>query len=99
MMSKNKPTHPGEFIQADILDEFHMTQDQLAGAIGVSRRTINELINERRGVSADIALRLAKFTKTSPEVWLNLQTAYDLWEASHEPSKVSLLKSIRPCVA
>lgn len=78
---ENRPTHPGEFIREDILLEFDLTQGELAEELGVSRRSINQLVNERRGITADMALRLAKFTNTSPQLWLNLQTAVDLWDA------------------
>lgn len=99
MMPKNRPTSPGDFIKEDILNEFDMTQEQLADELSVSRRTINEIINGKRRITADMALRLGKFTKTSPEVWINLQTAVDLWDAAHSPENSKLLRSIQPCVA
>ena len=81
MISENRPTHPGEFIREDILAEYDLTQGELADRLGVSRRSINQLVNEKRSITADMALRLAKFTNTSPQLWLNLQTAVDLWDA------------------
>jgi antitoxin HigA-1 len=78
---ENRPTHPGEFIREDILLEYGLTQEELAEKLEVSRRSINQLVNEKRRVTADMALRLGKFTQTSPELWLNLQTAVDLWDA------------------
>lgn len=83
MIPETRPTPPGEFIKEDILTELDLTQEQLAIALGVSRRTINQLVNEKRKITADVALRLGKFTKTSPELWLNLQMAVDLWDACH----------------
>lgn len=83
MTPSKRPTHPGEFIKEDILNELAMTQEQLAMTLGVSRRTINQLIKGKRRISIDIALRLGKFTRTAPETWLNLQAAIDLWEAAH----------------
>jgi len=82
LIPENRPTHPGEFIREDILIELNLTQAELAEKLGVSRRSINQLVNEKRSVTADMALRLGKFTNTSPQMWLNLQTAVDLWEAS-----------------
>lgn len=76
-----RPTHPGEFVREDILLELDLTQQELADKLGVSRRSINQLVNEKRRITADMALRLGKFTNTSPQVWLNLQTAVDLWDA------------------
>ncbi len=83
MIPKVRPTPPGEFIKEDILNELGLTQEQLAKSLGVSKKTINQLINEKRKVTADVALRLGKFTDTSPKLWLNLQIAVDLWDAFH----------------
>ena len=83
MISENRPTHPGEFIREDILEEFRFTQGELAERLGVSRRTINQLVNERRSITADMAIRLGKLTNTTPQLWLNLQMAVDLWDAAH----------------
>ena len=83
MIPETRPTHPGVFIREDILDELKLTQEELAHRLGVSRRSINQLINGRRGVTADMALRLGQFTNTSPQMWLNLQMAVDLWDAAH----------------
>ena len=85
MLPKNRPTHPGEFIKEDILKELSMTQEQLAKAIGLSRRTINQLVNGKRRITVDIALRLGRFTKTTPEMWLNLQASINLWDAYNSP--------------
>ena len=82
MIPEKRPTHPGEFIREDILVEFSLTQEELAQRLDVSRRSINQLVNGKRGITADMALRLSKFTNTSPQLWLNLQTAVDLWDAS-----------------
>lgn len=91
------PTHPGLFVQEDILVELGMTQQQLADALGVSRRTISQIVNTQRGISAEMALRLSKFTGTSAEYWLNLQEAWDLWHA-RKAAKADLAK-IKPLVA
>jgi len=83
MIPEKRPTHPGIFIREDILDEFALTQEALAQRLGVSRRSINQLVNGKRGITADMALRLGQFTNTSPQLWLNLQMAVDLWDAAH----------------
>lgn len=88
------PTPPGRYIAEDILGEFGLNQGELATALGVSRRTVNQLVQGRRGVTAAIALRLARLTGTSAAFWVNLQTAVDLWEA--ERREAEALKSIRP---
>lgn len=83
LLPEREPSHPGEYVQADILEAYKLTQEELANRLGVSRRTISELVNKHRGVSADMALRLSRFTQTSPDLWLNLQTMHDLWKARH----------------
>ncbi len=97
-MIKRKPTHPGEFIQEDILNELGFSQGQLAKALGVSRKTINELVNKKRGLSPDMALRIGKFTSTNPKTWMNLQNSWDLWIASRSKDAKSIEK-IQPFAA
>ena len=79
---KRKPTHPGEMLREDFLVDYGLTVSSLADAIGVSRQSVNELLRERRSVSPEMALRLARLFGNSPEFWLNAQQAVDLWEAS-----------------
>ncbi|MFM2044379.1 MAG: Azospirillum phage Cd [Pseudomonadota bacterium] len=92
-----EPTHPGEYIGEDILAEFGLTQQELADRLNVSRRTINELVNKRRGVSPDMALRLARLTGSTPEIWLRLQMVHDLWRARRDNDPTLL--AIRPLVS
>ena len=75
-----KPTHPGELIREDLLPETGISQTDLARLMGVSRRTISEVIHERRRLTPDMAFRLAKVFNSTPEMWLNMQQAVDLWE-------------------
>jgi antitoxin HigA-1 len=77
-----KPTHPGEMLREDFLPDYGLTVSGLAEAIGVSRQSINELLRERRRVSPEMALRLARLFGNSPEFWLKAQRAVDLWEAA-----------------
>ncbi|MCA9981598.1 MAG: HigA family addiction module antidote protein [Anaerolineales bacterium] len=86
-LPETRPTHPGVFIREDILEEFDLTQEALAQRLGVSRRSVNQLVNGRLSVTAAIALRLGKFTNTSPQLWLNLQAAVDLWDATQAIKK------------
>jgi addiction module HigA family antidote len=78
---KRRPTHPGELLRAEILPATGLTQSELARRLNISRRVLSEVINERRAVTPDIAHRLARVFNTSPEVWLNMQQAVDVWEA------------------
>ena len=77
---KGRPTHPGEILREDVLPAAGRTQDKLARLFGVSRRTISEILNERRPVTTDMAHRLARAFGTSPEMWLGLQQDVDLWD-------------------
>ncbi len=77
---KRRPTHPGELLREEILPETRLTQSELARRLGVSRRLLSDVINERRAVTPDLAHRLARAFNTTPELWLNLQQAVDVWE-------------------
>jgi addiction module HigA family antidote len=72
------PVHPGEILAEEFLTPLGITQYRLAAAIGVSPRRINEIVHGRRRISADTALRLARYFGTSERFWLNLQGRYDL---------------------
>lgn len=82
-MSKNgmRPVHPGEILREDYLAELGMSANALAKALRVPAPRVNEIVRERRGVTADTALRLARYFGTTPQFWLNLQSAYDLRRA------------------
>ncbi len=90
------PTHPGELLRDEIMPAARLTQEALAGRLGVSRRTINELVSEKRSVSADMAHRLARFFGTTPEFWLGLQQDVDLWKARQAADqKYAKIKPLR----
>ena len=72
------PVTPGEVLREEFLKEYRLSQNQLARAIGISPNRIAEIVNDRRRISADTALRLSLYFGNSPEFWLNLQTYYDL---------------------
>jgi addiction module HigA family antidote len=78
MTEKLAPVHPGEVLLEDFLKPLGLSQYRLAKALTVPPRRINEIVHAKRGVSADTALRLARFFGTSERFWLNLQNAYDL---------------------
>jgi antitoxin HigA-1 len=73
-----KPIHPGEVLQEEFLKPLGLSQNRLALAIGVPARRINEIVLGRRSITADTALRLARFFGNTPQFWLGLQTDYDL---------------------
>ena len=78
MAKKLDPIHPGEVLPADFLEPLDVSQYRLAHSISVPPRRINEIVHGKRGVTADTALRLARFFGTSAQFWLNLQARYDL---------------------
>jgi addiction module HigA family antidote len=78
---ERRPTHPGEMLREDFMPDYGLTVSSLAEAIGVSRQSVNELLRERRSLSPEMALRLARLFGNSPEFWLNAQRAVDLWDA------------------
>src|ERR1700743_2676811 len=79
-MFKNglRPVHPGELLREDYLHELGMSANALAKALKVPAPRVNDVLRGRRGISADTAVRLARYFDTTPQFWLNLQTAYDL---------------------
>ncbi len=77
-MKKIKPIHPGEILAEEFLGPMQISQYRLAKSINVSPRRINEIVHGTRAITANTALRLAKFFGSSPEFWLNLQSHYDL---------------------
>lgn len=79
-----KPTHPGEIIKAHYIEPLGLTVTSLAASLGVSRKTLSSIINERSGVTPDMALRLSRAFSTSAELWFNMQKGYDLWVAENE---------------
>ena len=93
---KVRPIHPGEMLREDFMHDYGLTVSGLADAIGVSRQTINELVQERRAVSLAMALRLARLFGNSAEFWLNAQRAVDLWDA--EQASGSEIERIDPLV-
>jgi len=72
------PVTPGEMLKEEFLTEYGLSQNQLAKAIGISPNRIAEIVNNRRRITADTALRLGLYFGNSPEFWMNLQTHYDL---------------------
>jgi addiction module HigA family antidote len=70
--------HPGETILEDVLKPLHMSVNRLAKALGITSARVNEIVRGKRGITADTALRLARYLGTSPDFWLGLQLEYDL---------------------
>jgi addiction module HigA family antidote len=79
--TKRRPTHPGELLREETLPAAGLSAAELAERLGVSNRGINDLLHERRSVNPDLAHRLARVFNTTPEFWLRLQEAVDIWDA------------------
>jgi antitoxin HigA-1 len=77
----HNPSHPGEILREDYLKPLDLTVSAASAGLGVARKTLSAIVNERAGVSSAMAYRLAHAFGTSPEFWVNLQAQYDLWQA------------------
>ena len=97
MKKEFAPVTPGEILNQEFLAEYDLTQNQLAKAIEISPNRIAEIVNNRRRITADTALRLGLYFGNSPEFWLNLQTHYDLKMARKNlpPKAVARIKAQR----
>jgi len=93
-----RPVHPGEVLREEFLVPLEMSANALSIRLRVPAPRVNDLVRERRGVSVDTALRLARFFNNTPEFWLNLQTAYDLKIAKATRAS-EIEQDIRPLAA
>jgi addiction module HigA family antidote len=91
------PVTPGEMLKEEFLAEYGLSQNQLAKAVGISPNRIAEIVNNRRRITADTALRLGLFFDNSPEFWMNLQVHYDLKMAKRnlKPEDAKRIKGVR----
>lgn len=93
--SHRKPTHPGAVLREDVLPALAMTQGELAERLGVSRLTVSELLHEKRALSPEMAARLGRLLNTTPDSWLAMQSALDLWHALHETAGLKAIEPLR----
>lgn len=91
---KRQPTHPGKIIKEDYLTPLSITVKDMAELLGISRKTLSKIINERGSISPDMALRLSRAFDTTPDLWLNLQKNYDLWHAEFSSKEWQAVKPI-----
>jgi len=92
------PVHPGEILLEEFLKPMGISQYRLAESIRVPARRINEIVLEKRGITADTALRLSRFFGNSAQFWMNLQTLYEL-ESARDLSASSIDREVRPHIA
>ena len=97
-IKKLHPVHPGEILEKEFLDPMGLTQNRLALALGVPARRINEIVLGKRGITADTALRLARYFNMSPQFWLGLQMDYEL-DLAEDALEGRLEKEVKPMTA
>ena len=95
LSTERKPVSVGEMLTEEFLTPMSLTQGALAEAMCVERKLVNEICNDRRAVTADTALMLARVFGNSPEFWLNVQRRTDLWEALHTPKRRQRIEQAR----
>jgi antitoxin HigA-1 len=99
LMTKRKPASVGEILTEEFMEPLGLTQSALAGAMGVQRKHVNELCNNKRNVTAATALILARVFSNSPDFWLNVQRRTELWEVMHDPKEQARIKRAKPLKA
>jgi addiction module HigA family antidote len=92
---KRKLTHPGELLREEVLPALKMTQTEFAKRLGVSRLSVSELLLEKRALSPDMAIRVGRLSNTTPESWLRMQEALDLWELERQPKRYEHIEPLR----
>jgi addiction module HigA family antidote len=96
LATKRRPALVGEILIEEFMEPLGLTQSALAEAMGVPRKHVNELCNDRRKVTVPTALILARVFGNSPDFWLNVQRRSDLWDAMHSPHDRERIKRARP---
>jgi len=96
LTTKRKPASVGEILIEEFMEPMGLTQSALAEAMGVQRKHVNELCNDRRSVTAPTALILARVFGNSPDFWLNVQRRNDLWEALHSHRECERIRRAKP---
>lgn len=96
LMTKRKPATVGEILIEEFMQPRRLTQVALAEAMGVPRKHVNELCNDRRSVTAPTALILSRVFGNSPDFWLNIQRRTDVWEATHSPRELARIERAKP---
>jgi antitoxin HigA-1 len=99
LMTRRKPASIGEILTEEFMEPLGLTQGALAEAMGVQRKHVNELCNNRRNVTAATALILARVFGNSPDFWLNVQRRNELWEAMHDPKELARIERAKPLVS
>ncbi len=89
-MRMKNPPHPGRIVRQECIEPLGVTVTEAAARLGVTRQTLNNLVNEKAGISPEMAIRLSKAFGSSPEVWLGMQMEYDLAQAERHAGKIKV---------
>ena len=95
-IKKRPPTHPGGILKRHYIEPLSLTISEIAKVLGVSRKAVSKIVNERGAITPDMALRLSKAFNTTPELWLNLQVKYNLWIAEQRCTGLEKIKLLVP---
>ena len=97
-MPMANPCHPGEIVKYECLEPLGLTVTKAAKGLGVTRQALSNVINGRAGVSVDMAIRFSKAFGSTPETWLGMQMAYDLWQARDRVKEIKVERFAEPSV-
>ena len=86
----HNPPHPGGIVRRQCLQPLGLSVTRAAEGLGVTRQALSDLVNERRGISTEMAIRLSKAFGSTPETWLGMQMAYDLWQARERAEQIEI---------
>ena len=89
-MTMHKPLHPGEVVKDALIDATGLTVTEAANKLGVTRTTLSRLLNGHSGISPEMALRLSKLFNSSIEMWINVQTQYDVWAIQQSANDIDV---------
>lgn len=89
-MGTHNPPHPGKIVRSECLEPLGLTVTRAAQGLGITRQALSELVNEKAGVSVEMSIRLSKAFGSTPETWLGMQTAYDLWQARQRAKDIEV---------
>ena len=91
---KRPPLHPGRILYQNYLEQLNISVTKMAEILGVSRKTLSNIVNEHKSITPEMALRLSKALNTTPDLWLNIQKNYDLWHTAHETQAWKKVKPV-----
>ena len=95
-MPMHDPPHPGEIVRWECLEPLGLTVTRAAQGLGVTRQALSDLVNEKAGVSVEMAYRLSQAFGSTPETWLRMQMAYDLWQARERAKEIEVERFAAP---